>query len=94
VEGDHQRRGHQGGVEPPPVIAGLDPAIYLLCKEHLTKVMDPRVKPAGDQDALHLLESQLSLLNGMVAGGRAAIDRRLQDDLLQVILADVAGSKA
>jgi hypothetical protein len=30
------------------VIAGLDPAIHLLRKTHLTKRMDPRVKPAGD----------------------------------------------
>ena len=30
------------------VIAGLDPAIHLLCKNALAKRMDPRVKPAGD----------------------------------------------
>ena len=30
------------------VIAGLDPAIHLLCKNALAKWMDPRVKPAGD----------------------------------------------
>jgi hypothetical protein len=30
------------------VIAGLDPAIHLLCKMRLAKRMDPRVKPAGD----------------------------------------------
>ena len=32
------------------VIAGLDPAIHLLtkCTSSLAKVMDPRVKPAGD----------------------------------------------
>jgi hypothetical protein len=30
------------------VIAGLDPAIHLLRKTHLTKRMDSRVKPAGD----------------------------------------------
>jgi hypothetical protein len=30
------------------VIAGLDPAIHLLRKEPYAKMMDPRVKPAGD----------------------------------------------
>jgi hypothetical protein len=30
------------------VIAGLDPAIHLVCKNALAKRMDPRVKPAGD----------------------------------------------
>jgi hypothetical protein len=30
------------------VIAGLDPAIHLLRKKFLRRVMDPRVKPAGD----------------------------------------------
>jgi hypothetical protein len=30
------------------VIAGLDPAIHPLRKKRLTKMMDPRVKPAGD----------------------------------------------
>src|SRR5580692_5019471 len=29
-------------------IAGLDPAIHPLCKMLYAKVMDPRVKPAGD----------------------------------------------
>src|SRR5215469_8355769 len=31
------------------VIAGLDPAIHLLCKCFYAKGMDPRVKPAGDR---------------------------------------------
>src|SRR5947199_8789883 len=31
------------------VIAGLDPAIHPLRKKVLTKAMDPRVKPAGDE---------------------------------------------
>src|SRR5262249_8115363 len=31
-----------------PVIAGLDPAIHLLRKKSLRRMMDPRVKPAGD----------------------------------------------
>jgi hypothetical protein len=29
-------------------MAGLDPAIHLLRKKLLAKMMDPRVKPAGD----------------------------------------------
>jgi hypothetical protein len=29
-------------------MAGLDPAIHLLRKNFLQKMMDPRVKPAGD----------------------------------------------
>ena len=42
----------RGGVTDPPVIAGLDPAIHLLTKMLLAKVMDPRVKPAGDATAV------------------------------------------
>jgi hypothetical protein len=30
------------------VIAGLDPAIHLLCQDSLAKRMDARVKPAHD----------------------------------------------
>jgi hypothetical protein len=33
------------------VIAGLDPAIHPVRKKVLTKKMDPRVKPAGDERA-------------------------------------------
>jgi hypothetical protein len=31
------------------VIAGLDPAIHPVRKKVLTKKIDPRVKPAGDE---------------------------------------------
>jgi hypothetical protein len=34
--------------DPSVVIAGLDPAIHPLRKKGLTKMIDPRVKPAGD----------------------------------------------
>ena len=33
------------------VIAGLDPAIHLPSKKVLAKMMDPRIKPAGDATA-------------------------------------------
>src|SRR5213596_564088 len=43
---------------------------------------------------LHLLECDFGLVHGAVAGGRAAIGGRLQDDLLEIILAQVAGREA
>ncbi len=36
--------------QPSTVIAGLDPAIHPLRKKVFTKAMDPRVKPAGDEE--------------------------------------------
>jgi len=38
----------RGSIVPHPVIAGLDPAIHPLRKNFLRRMMDPRVKPAGD----------------------------------------------
>jgi hypothetical protein len=42
------------------VIAGLDPAIHPLRKKRFTKVMDPRVEPAGDGGGLGGVESALT----------------------------------
>jgi hypothetical protein len=50
------RLGHGTGdrsaadAQPSTVIAGLDPAIHPLRKKVFTKAMDPRVKPAGDEE--------------------------------------------
>jgi hypothetical protein len=35
-------------------MAGLDPAIHFLRKKLVTKAMEPRVKPAGDEVGLRL----------------------------------------
>src|SRR5262249_60705509 len=40
-------RTYSGRLDPF-VIAGLDPAIHPLRKKFLRRMMDPRVKPAGD----------------------------------------------
>ena len=53
--GERVARAQRGPGEGPTraaiavVIAGLDPAIHPLRKKGLTKGMDPRVKPAGDE---------------------------------------------
>jgi hypothetical protein len=46
-------------------MAGLDPAIHLLRKDFLRRMMDPRVKPAGDVPGSADKSSSLRKLDGV-----------------------------
>ncbi len=53
ARGPRQGDAGIGAVDVASVIAGLDPAIHLLCETLFAKKMDPRVKPAGDLSAFN-----------------------------------------
>ena len=61
------------------VIAGLDPAIHLLCKKPSAKRIDPRVKPGGDVASFAKAELlSLPLRPRSRLGGKAQPSGRLE----------------